>query len=244
MDKIRFAVVEDDPLTLKDRCENLEDLKDECNLEVVIKARDAEEFFGKYKDNVDALILDIDLVGSSYSGLQIALKVMKPCLFTSYYTAKNLKDIEMLSEQIKVVMHITKPISDDRLKNKIRDFCREIRMHQQFDNQILTLKLDGMLVNVPANDVVFVESISDGNNNKVIYFKSNKPYQQNDKSFSVIMAMCQNADIVQISKSCYVNKEHIVGKDQGVVKVSYMNREGKTVNRALPVSPNYIKNLR
>ena len=246
MSKIRFAVVEDEQLYLDDRCENLDELKNECDVEVVIKAHNAEEFFAEYRknpDNVDALILDIDLTGS-YTGLQIAEKVLKPSLFVSGYNAKYLNNIEDLSDRIDVVMHITKPMSDEKFKNKIRDFCREIRMHQQFDNQILTLRLDGMLVNVPANDVVFVESISDGNNNKVIYFKSNKPYQQNDKSFSVIMAMCQNTAIVQISKSCYVNKEHIVGKDQGVVKVSYMNREGKTVNRALPVSPNYIKNLR
>ena len=246
MSTIRFAIVEDEQLYLDDRCENLDELKKECDVEVVLKAHNAEEFFAEYRknpDNVDALILDIDLTGS-YTGLQIAEKVLKPSLFVSGYNAKYLNNIEDLSDRIDVVMHITKPMSDEKFKNKIRDFCREIRMHQQFDNQILTLRLDGMLVNVPANDVVFVESISDGNNNKVIYFKSNKPYQQNDKSFSVIMAMCQNADIVQISKSCYVNKEHIVGKEQGVVKVSYMNREGKTVNRALPVSPNYIKNLR
>ena len=188
--------------------------------------------------------MDINLEGSKYSGIQIAAKVKKPLLFMSDYNAQNLRAIEELSDIIKVVMHVTKPVSDERFKNKVRDFCNEIRMYQKFYNQILTFKRDGMPVRIPATDIVYLESISDGSNNKVIYFKSNKPLQLNDMSFSKIIDWCQNTAIVRISKGCYVNKEHIVGKDQGVVKVSYMNREGKTVNRALSVSPNYIKNLR
>lgn len=245
MDKIRLAIVEDDKDILKDRCENLDQLKDEC--ETVIKASNSEDFFTEYNKNpcnVDALILDINLDGSKYSGIQIAAKVKKPLLFMSDYNAQNLRAIEELSDIIKVVMHITKPVSDERFKNKVRDFCNEIRMRQQFYNQILTFKREGMPVRIPANDIVFLESISDGSNNKVIYFKSNKPLQLNDMSFLKILNWCQNTAIVQISKGYYVNKEHIESKEQGVVNVSYMNREGKSVNRALPVSPNYVKNIR
>ena len=246
MSTIRFAIVEDEQLYLDDRCENLNELKKECDVEVVLKAHNAEEFFAEYRknpDNVDALILDIDLTGS-YTGLQIAEKVLKPSLFVSGYNAKYLNNIEDLSDRIDVVMHVTKPMSDEKFKNKVRDFCNEIRMHQKFNNQILTFKRDGMPVRIPATDIVYLESISDGSNNKVIYFKSNKPLQLNDMSFSKIIDWCQNTAIVRISKGCYVNKEHICGEEQGVVKVSYMNREGKTVNRALPVSSNYMKNIR
>lgn len=245
MAKIRLAVVEDDKIILNDRCENLEELKDECNIEVVIKASNAEEFFYEYRknpDNVDALILDIDL-SSTYSGIQIAAKLMKPCMFVSDYNAENLRSIEDLSDTIKVVMHISKPITDDKFKNKIRDFCNEIRLHH-FHNQMLNFTRNGSSVRIPARDIVFVESISDGSNNKVIYFKGNRPLQLNDVSFSKIRDWCQNTAIVQISKSCYVNKEHIESKEQGVVKVSYMNREGEPDNRPLPVSPNYVKNIR
>lgn len=42
MSPIRFAIVEDEQLYLDDRCdENLEDLKEECDVEVVIKAHNA-----------------------------------------------------------------------------------------------------------------------------------------------------------------------------------------------------------
>ena len=65
MAKIRLAVVEDKQRFLDDRCENLEEIKAECDIEVVIKAHDEDEFFSEYNknpDNVDALILDIELI--------------------------------------------------------------------------------------------------------------------------------------------------------------------------------------
>lgn len=246
MSKIRFAVVEDVQLYLDDRCENLDELRNECDIEVVIKAHDAEEFFAEYRknpDNVDALILDIDLTGS-YTGLQIAEKVKKPSLFVSGFNKKYLDNIEDLSDRIDVVMHISKPMSDEKFKNKVRSFCNEIRLHQ-FHNQMLTFKRNGSPVKISARDIVFLESVSDGSNNKKIYFKKDKPLQLNDFSFSRIAEWSlSSVSIVQVSKSCYVNKEHIESKEQNEIKVSCMDDGGKMVAKTLQVSPNYIKNIR
>ncbi len=246
MSKIRFAVVEDEQLYLDDRCENLDELKNECDVEVVIKAHNAEEFFAEYRknpDNVDALILDIDLTGS-YTGLQIAEKVLKPSLFVSGYNAKYLNNIEDLSDRIDVVMHITKPMSDEKFKNKVRSFCNEIRLHQ-FQKQMLSFKkADGMYVKIPASDIVFLESIPDGSNNKMIYFKSEEPIKLSDFSFSKIAEWSlRTVAIVQINKGCYVNKAHIDGKMQNEIEVHCMEK-GKKVSRTLTVSPNFVKNIR
>lgn len=246
MAKIRLAVVEDKQRFLDDRCENLEEIKAECDIEVVIKAHDEDEFFSEYNknpDNVDALILDIELI-DEYGGLQIAEDVRKPTLFVSGNNAKYLKNIEDLSDRIDVVMLISKPMSDEKFKNKVRSFCNEIRMHQ-FHNQMLAFKRNGMPVRIPAKDIVFLESVSDGSNNKMIYFKKDMPLQLNDFSFSRIAEWSLGTvSIVQISKSCYVNKEHIESKEQNEIKVSYKNDGGKMVAKTLTVSPNYVKNVR
>ena len=246
MAKIRLAVVEDKQRFLDDRCENLEEIKAECDIEVVIKAHDEDEFFSEYNknpDNVDALILDIELI-DEYGGLQIAEDVRKPTLFVSGNNAKYLKNIEDLSDRIDVVMLISKPMSDEKFKNKVRSFCNEIRMHQ-FHNQMLPFKRNGMPVRIPAKDIVFLESVSDGSNNKMIYFKKDMPLQLNDFSFSRIAEWSLGTvSIVQISKSCYVNKEHIESKEQNEIKVSYKNDGGKMVAKTLTVSPNYVKNIR
>ena len=245
MSKIGIAVVEDEQLYLDDRCENLAELKDECDIEVVIKAHDAEEFFAAYNknpDQVDALILDIDLTGS-YTGLQIAEKVKKPSLFVSGYNAKYLNSIEDLSDRVKIVMHLTKPVSDGKFKNKVRDFCNEIRMHQ-FNNQMLTFKKETGFVKIPASDIVFLESVPDGTNNKMIYFKTEEPIKLSDFSFSKIAEWSlRTVAIVQINKGCYVNKEHIECKMQNEIEVHCMEN-GKKVSRTLKVSPNYVKNIR
>ena len=246
MAKIRLAVVEDKQRFLDDRCENLEEIKAECDVEVVIKAHDEDEFYSEYNknpDNVDALILDIELI-DEYGGLQIAEDVRKPTLFVSGNNAKYLKNIEDLSDRIDVVMLISKPMSDEKFKNKVRSFCNEIRMHQ-FHNQMLAFKRNGMPVRIPAKDIVFLESVSDGSNNKMIYFKKDMPLQLNDFSFSRIAEWSLGTvSIVQISKSCYVNKEHIESKEQNEIKVSYKNDGGKMVAKTLIVSPNYVKNVR
>lgn len=246
MAKIRLAVVEDKQRFLDDRCENLEEIKAECDIEVVIKAHDEDEFFSEYNknpDNVDALILDIELI-DEYGGLQIAEDVRKPTLFVSGNNAKYLKNIEDLSDRIDVVMLISKPMSDEKFKNKVRSFCNEIRMHQ-FHNQMLAFKRNGMPVRIPAKDIVFLESVSDGSNNKMIYFKKDMPLQLNDFSFSRIAEWSLGTvSIVQISKSCYVNKEYIEIKEQNEIKVSYKNDGGKMVAKTLTVSPNYVKNIR
>lgn len=245
MSKIRLAIVEDNQRFLDNRCKNLEELKAECDIEVVIKAHNEDEFYFEYNknpDNVDALILDIELI-DEYGGLQIAEDVRKPTLFVSGHNADNLNSIEDLSDRIDVVMHATRPMSDERFKNKVRSFCNEIRLHH-FHNQMLNFTRNGLSVRIPARDIVFMESISDGSNNKVIYFKGNRPQQLNDVSFSKIRDLCQNTAIVQISKSCYVNKEHIESKEQNEIKVSYMNDDGKIITKTLLVSPNYVKNIR
>lgn len=252
MDKIRLAVLEDEDLILKDRCENLDEIKKECNIEVVIKAHSAEEFFAEYNknpDNVDALILDIYIEGSTYSGLQIAAKVKKPSMFVSDYNDKNLRAIEELSDIIDVVMHVSKPVKDESFQKKVRDFCREIRLHQLHDNNTLRFKRKGTTIEFNVKDIVFFMSISDGSNKK-FYFKDKEPVQINDLTFSEIMN--QNPEsIVQIHKRFYVNKIHIESRETEGVKVSYMDidKESKpkkmnVMNRVLPVTSNYVKNLR
>lgn len=254
MSKIRFAIVEDEQLYLDDRCENLDELKNECDVDVVIKAHNAEEFFAEYRknpDNVDALILDIDLTGS-YTGLQIAEKVLKPSLFVSGYNAKYLNSIEDLSDRIDVVMHITKPMSDDRFKNTVRSFCKEIRLHQLRDNNTLRFKRKGTTIEINVKDIVFFMSISDGSNKK-FYFKDKDPIEITDCSFSDIMDQIdQNlVPIVQIHKRFYVNKMYVESRETEGVKVSYIDidkesklKKMKVMNRVLPVTSNYVKNIR
>ena len=244
MDKIRLAVVEDDQLYLDDRCENLAELKDDCTIEVVIKAHNAEEFFAEYRknpDNVDALILDIDLTGS-YTGLQIAEKVLKPSLFVSGYNKVYLDKIEDLSDRINVVMHVTKPVSDERFKNRIKDFCREIRLHQNHVEK-LTFRKNGEVIEFPVNEIAFIESVPN-TTNKTFYFRNKPPKTLKDIIFSEIDG--QNAEsIVQIHRKFYVNKEYAEQtKYENKISVSYKNEDNETDEKLLVVSDNYKNNLK
>jgi hypothetical protein len=102
MSKIKFAVIEDEEDFLEDRCEVLDEIAKDCNLEVTLKARSSKEFFEKYNanpDNVDAMILDIDL-GEGRTGLDIVDKIRKPALLASGFIDKYLTKIEDLSDDV------------------------------------------------------------------------------------------------------------------------------------------------
>lgn len=245
MNKIRIAVVEDDQLYLDDRCENLAELKDECNIEVVIKAHNAEEFFAEYRknpDNVDALILDIWLKNSTYTGLQIAEKVKKPVMFVSGYTKKYLESIEDICDRVKVVMHVSTPVNDDKFKNKVRDFCREIRLHQSYVERLVFRK-NGEIIEFPVKEIAFIGS-EQGTTDKTFYFRNKKPKTLKDIIFSEIDR--QNAEsIVQIHRRFYVNKDYVEQtKFENKISVLYMNGDGEMDEKLLVVSDNYKNNLK
>lgn len=245
MDRIRIAVVEDEKMYLEDRCENLEEIKEDCCIDVVFAVQSATEFFEQYNkcpDNVDLLVLDIELPGS-YSGLDIAFKVKKPVLFVSGNNTRYLSRIEDLTGIVKVVRHLSKPVSDMCFKDTIRDICEDIRMRQAMAQKI-TFTIKGQKEQILASEIVFLESLSDGTNNKKIYFISHKPLPLNDFSFKRIEDWClRTVTIVQVQKGCYVNKSRIEKVGNGKIQVMYQNDNGNSDKKIIEVSPNYMKNI-
>lgn len=242
MSKIKFAVIEDEEDFLEDRCEVLDEIAKDCNLEVTLKARSSKEFFEKYNanpDNVDAMILDIDL-GEGRTGLDIVDKIRKPALLASGFIDKYLTKIEDLADDV-IIEHSSKPISAERLKKKVRSICRRIRIENSV-NQAITITVKGEKRRVPVNDIVFLRS-QKGSTKKMMYFNRQNltPLVCNDLTFEKIMNWSvTDSCFYQISKYECVNINNVEILPKGEkVKLWYIDEDGNRKDDFLYVSPNY-----
>lgn len=242
MSTIKFAVIEDEEDFLEDRCEVLDEIAKDCNLEVTLKARSSKEFFEKYNanpDNVDAMILDIDL-GEGRTGLDIVDKIRKPALLASGFIDKYLTKIEDLADDV-IIEHSSKPISAERLKKKVRSICRRIRIENSV-NQAITITVKGEKRRVPVNDIVFLQS-QKGSTKKMMYFNRQNltPLVCNDLTFEKIMNWSvTDSCFYQISKYQCVNINNVEILPKGEkVKLWYIDEDGNRKDDFFDVSPNY-----
>ena len=235
MEKIHFAVVEDEEETLEDRVELLNELRETLDIEVAFTARTKKEFFEKYNNNtdsVDALILDIELIGAQQGGLEIAMKVKKPVIFISGYTKDYINSIEEVESYCTVVKHITKPVSDARFKQGIENFCKEIRLHKDTFFKVLLGDTE-----VNAYDIVFIEQDEKGEHKKVFYFMNRTPIKVNRFDFSAIRAWNLTSKVFRrMTKQIVVNERY---NHYNVFR--YVDGDGKMVEKEIVGSTLYGK---
>ena len=246
MEKIRIALAEDDERILKNFVQFLKNMPDE--IEVAFYAHSAEEFFEKYKQNlqVDALILDIEMEHPT-AGFAIASELKKPVMFATNHTEKYLKDTIRMEDLIKVAKPMPKELlyGEEDFRARIRHFCQEVRCWNM-DGQWLNFQTPNGKLKVKANDIVFIAAEKDADNDKTVYFSQQPSCTLSRTAFSKIeeWALLQKP-LVRIHKSFMVNKNHIEKIEKGYVVVKYF--DGKTnrqVIKEIPVSDNFRKNLR
>jgi DNA-binding LytR/AlgR family response regulator len=126
MEQLNIAILEDNPILLKDLICYIEDLK---LANIKVKAQKATDFIEKTKalSGVDAVVLDIDINGDSMNGIDVANHLNLPTLFISGKTKNYLNEIEdlrLFHEQ--PVEFLTKPIREDKLKLVFEKFERLI----------------------------------------------------------------------------------------------------------------------
>lgn len=243
--KLNVAILEDNPSLLKDHKLNLE-ATDLVN--VVAFATNSTKFLNNEKTRTaDALLLDIDLGGSSnMSGLEVAYKLKLPVLFVSGHNAPNLKEIEKLENEFDLIVdHITKPFTEKEFLKKATKFINEVL--ESLESKFVLLDFADCKRNkIMPDKIVFLESEtgkSGASNNKRIFFTDKEPETLNNFSFvdmeklgfdSKIFIQPHKSFRVNISKvKCY-NNEH-------TLDVEIKNDLGKNEVKKIPVSENYRK---
>ncbi|MCQ2286746.1 MAG: response regulator [Bacteroidales bacterium] len=248
MGRIRVAVADDDNQFLDDEISYLKDLSND--VEIVFSATSKKEFYERMKAHpaecIDALILDIEM-DTRTAGLDIAMRLCKPVLFTSGWNRDFLDKIEKLEDSISVVEHLSKPYTEDEFKRRVQKFCKHIRLEQQSERK-LTLKLDGKSENVSINDIACICAADKGDgaegNDKVIFFTNRKPAKLNRFALESINEWnVPDNPMCRISKSCAVNRNVVHAFDRKEAILVVFNEKNEKIEKKVPISENYSRVL-
>ena len=216
MKKLKVAILEDDKELLNDLKRSLE--KTEL-VEVIVWASKSEEFLSKMSEiqkagnSPVAMILDIDLLGDSMSGIDIANKIRLPVLFVSGKVRDFYNDIETLNLSSQdSIEFITKPVTVEKLNKMLPKFITEIELRKEakvtslVKTVSLKLHTEGTK-KINVSDIVLITSKGQESGNKEIYFLNRKPAIIIDFTNRDIARFgLDENDFVTISKQEIVNK--------------------------------------
>jgi len=247
MSKLKVAILEDNQEQLKN---NRQILIDSGLVDVVAWATNSDEFLEKIKTSkADALLVDIDLVGDSMNGVEIAYKLKLPVLFVSGHTAKYLKEIETLKRDFDLIVdHISKPFSDKDFIKTVTRFINEVEatskakfVHLDFGD------IKRKKISIDTIVCLCSEKTSEAaSNNKQIFFTDNKHEILIDFSFSKMeeKGFSKN-QFITIHKSFRVNADKIILYNNSTheIEVEIFKSAGKTEIKKLPVSENFRKDI-
>jgi DNA-binding response OmpR family regulator len=218
MKKLKVAILEDSKELLNDLKRTLE--KTEL-VEVVVWASSSLEFLNKMqqceidKNSPEAMILDIDLLGDSMTGIDIANMIKLPVLFVSGKIRDFYTDIETLNlSSNESIEFITKPVNLDKLSKILPKFISEISLRKEAKvtspAKTVSLKLhtEGTK-KINVSDIVLITSKGQDSGNKEIYFLNRKPAIIIDFTIRDIAryGLDQN-DFITISKQEIVHKSN------------------------------------
>lgn len=244
--KWKVGLLEDNQAMLKDLKSIVETLD---TVQVVCYATNSSEFISKVESTQpQILLLDIDLVNDSMTGLDIAKLLKLPVIFVSGKNAEHLRTIENLKfDYLFKVDFISKPYNDDHLKKLLQQFILDLK--NQSTNETLVLKFNGESHRIPIKDIAFfrTEKIAKSNsNNKVVYFTNNTPQTIVDYSYSNTIDVHLEDIFIKCEKGIRVNLQShpTFVKEKKQIAIQAINRDHQLETFFLPVSETYQSSVR
>ena len=176
MSKLKVAVLEDEPMKLK---ELVLQLRETGLVEVVATGRERSAFLEAVAAKPpEALILDIDLVGEPDGGIAVARELGLPVLFISGHVGSHMDAIEILDATLTRVpiAHLSKPWNADSLKSRLLKFSDQVNGMRKQCRVVLQPKGKGtMEVSLDSIVAIIVEKREAESNNKRVLFNDREP---------------------------------------------------------------------
>lgn len=248
MPLLKTALLDDNPEQLE---KNNFYLKQMGLVDVVTMVTEAKSFLKEVQSTQpELLLLDLNLGDTYMTGMEVAFELKLPVLFVSSNTSQYVKEMEVLKREYNLcVDHLTKPFTETEFKKTVERFITEVQLfaniqhvYLDFGGQKRTKIALDTIVYLEANKASGSES-----NNKQIHFTNRKAEKLIDFSFTKMeeKGLFKN-DFITIHKSYRVNKKHIkfFDKKEEEIEVDVFVSNGKTAPQRLPVSENYISEVK
>jgi DNA-binding LytR/AlgR family response regulator len=242
MSKLKVAVLEDEAEKLK---ELVGMLRATDLVEVVAHARERESFMAAVAaKGPEALVLDIDLVGEPEGGLRVAEALALPVLFISGHVARHTAAIEVLdTHRVRLpIAHLSKPLGQDKLKNRLLKFCDEVRAMRTRRRIELRVNGKGDVIEVSIDSIVAITVDERGaaSNNKCVLFIDREPVVIADVTLARLEEYgFPKTDFVQIARDCAINRTHALAWTGSNVMVRCVRRGGELTTETWPVKEAY-----
>ena len=249
-DKLRVALLEDSQLLLKD---HFQKIKEHDLAEVRIKSTNAADFLNEFeekKNYIDALVMDIDLIGESLNGIDIAKQLDFPVLFITGKTRDFIGQIEELrifNEE--PIEFLTKPVSDDKLIRIFEKFEQQIKYTQKSTYLELPFK-DTYESKIAQKDIILIRSKAGARNNEkeVVTTKKDEPFEVSKMSMKEFFASGLRKDqFEEIGQSYIINKDYLDKKKiKPGEKIYTIHYEQKNRSKELEIElpRNYLNQLK
>lgn len=248
MEQLNIAILEDNPILLKDLIGYIKDLK---LASIKVQAQNTTDFLEKLKGvNIDAIVLDIDISGDSMNGIDVANHLNLPTLFITGKTKEYLSEIEELRLfHDQPVEFLTKPIREDKLKIVFEKFETQIKNFVKA--KFLEIKLkNGFHEKLNQADIVLIESIPNSKNNSKNIFTSsdNKPFEVSNKSMEDLFKMgLSEESFTKVHQSYILNNRYLdikrVHKGGNNFEIKY-DVQNKEQTKEISLSREYLKSIR
>ena len=248
--KLKFALLEDNIILLRD-LQRL--IKDNNLAEIVIASTKSEDFLEKMEsESPTALVLDIDLVGDSMSGLDIANYCKdKPILFITGNTRDYINQIETLRIDNDVpVEFLSKPLNEEKL----------VKLFVKWEKSIFTLaKIETLKIKlldyfqpnpIKQEEIIYIRSdyTSNSNNKKIQLTKSYNECTVSRKSMNYFFEQgLSKQNFIQTSQSFIVNKSYLrelkITRENISYQITFMAGE-KPKTESIEITGEYWKNIK
>lgn len=218
---------------------------------VVLASPSSETFLKEVKSaQPEVLFLDLNLGDSYMTGMEVAYELRLPVLFVSSNTAQYIKEIEKLKRDFDLcVDHLTKPFSDAEFLKTTGRFLKELHFFKQEQHVYLDFG-PSKRNKISLTDIVYLSADKANgaeSNNKQIHFSNRKTENLIDFSYTKMEDKgLLKSQFITIHKSFRENKDHIKFFDKKLVEieVDVFTATGKLVAKRLPVSENYIAQVK
>jgi hypothetical protein len=243
MAKFKVAILEDDPIFLKELIDNLKRTE---LIDLVAWDTTSIGFIDKVnKARPDALILDIHLAGDSNTGIGVAQLLQLPVLFLSSHRRNYLEEIDSLKLLGTFpVDQLGKTPDTEKLKTMLTTFIPIVKDYQKTLEVKVKLKPKGRDASYfYLCDIAFVKSLK-GTGNHIVFFVNRKPIETADSTFEEFRSKGFSEDkFYRFGKPYLLNIAHSAYKDDSI-SISHVGEDGKTHTYLIPVLADKRKEVR
>lgn len=243
MNKIKIAILEDDPDLLKDL---KKDFEKSGLLEVIACATKSRDFIEKVKTaNPDAIAVDIELSGDSMNGVDVANKLQLPTLWVSGNTRDYIDRIVELNLKPAVITEIlNKPITDSKIKGILPKFVERVLDKKRKRTVPLKISGEGVIM-LEINSIVYLTTGSESSGNREIYFNNRPPGILINYPLKKVEEWDTEKTFLKITGSELVNKKNVaIYLPPAELEVHFIDKGGKEVKKRLHISEGFQPDVR